>query len=163
MYCLAHHSLHNYDICILRIILLGANMACIGTDAAMLRGNQPTMTLSLGHPDDAYKQHLVRHQFGHVLGLGHGHQSPKAPSLIEKDALILKLAPLMPGNSEADKRKAAGAKYEHDYKQHSVGEDAVVSEFDPRSIMTYWLVQLDGIQYCLYSHLDLAFLRKEYL
>ena len=108
-----------------------------------MNSDEPTMTLNLGSPREDYKLHLVRHEFGHALGLGHEHQSPNAPALLEKDALISKLAPLMPGDSEAAKREAAAAKYKQDYVKHSVHmveDDAVITKYDPDSIMQYWLV-----------------------
>lgn len=107
------------------------------------------MTLDLSSSRDDYKRHLVPHEFGHALGLAHEHQSPNAPALLEKEDLIAKLAPYMPGVSEAAKRKAAADKYEQDYKRHSVvADDAVVTKHDPKSIMHYWLVQLHACYTC---------------
>ena len=126
----------------------------IGTDATLVDSSQPTMTLSLGSPRDDYKLHVVRHEFGHALGLGHEHQSPNAPSLIEKHALIPKLAPYMPGESPAARREAAAAKYKQDYERHSVvADNAVITEHDPDSIMQYWLVFNYTCICCLCIHL----------
>jgi hypothetical protein len=40
------------------------------------------MWLDLGAGDNSHKQHLVIHEFGHALGLGHEHQRPDFWELI---------------------------------------------------------------------------------
>ena len=46
---------------------LGCQAECCGQD-------EPTMWLNLSSGSDDYKEHIIIHEFGHALGLGHEHQ-----------------------------------------------------------------------------------------
>ena len=97
------------------------------------------MVLNLGVGEDYYKKHLVRHEFGHVLGLGHEQQSKNAPKgLIIKQKVIDWL--MEQGVTE----EQAKGKYDTDYKKPPPTQysDEVATKLDPISIMQYWLVQL---------------------
>lgn len=56
------------------------------------RHSEATTWLDLGRGHDDYKRHLVLHEFGHMLGLGHEHQSPKAWYFIDEKKAIDELA-----------------------------------------------------------------------
>lgn len=70
----------------------GNSRSTVGTDAMKTRHSEATTWLDLGRGHDDYKRHLVLHEFGHVLGLGHEHQSPKAWYFIDEKKAIDELA-----------------------------------------------------------------------
>lgn len=122
----------------------GTNSSTVGTDAIQKRHTEPTTWLDLGGDDDDYKRHLVLHEFGHVLGLGHEHQSPKAADFIDEKEAINELTGLYKEalqntyrGKESDKKakEEAEKKFRQDYAQRSGGE---ATEYDPYSIMHYW-------------------------
>ena len=80
---------------------------------------------------DAFKHYLVLHEFGHVLGLGHEHQSPLAPEL-DKDKVIDHLVGKCGMGKDAAKKK-----YEADYKMDPASRDSRTTRHDPHSIMQY--------------------------
>ena len=93
------------------------------------------MHLDLGPGDGDYKQHVVMHEFGHVLGLGHEHQSPNA-DFIDKTAAIQDLTEMYKRTYMRDDEAEEYAKrtFQRDYEQGSGGE---ATEYDPYSIMHY--------------------------
>lgn len=124
----------------------------VGTDAKDVANDEATMHLHLGPGGDDYKQHVVMHEFGHVLGLDHEHQSPNA-DFIDKTAAIQdltegykeslryskvfkeELKQMYPNKSEDEMAKArAEREFDYSYKQGSGGE---ATEYDPFSIMHY--------------------------
>ncbi len=111
-----------------------ANGGCvtnIGTTAEKVpKGNKEdnaTMHLDLNGGDEL-KEHLVMHEFGHALGLGHEHQQKVFGNIIKKcfDENVVKKYFKM--NDDLYTRDVAG--YPVDHKTHS--------EYDPDSIMHYW-------------------------
>ena len=108
------------------------------------RHSEATTWLDLGRGYDDYKRHLVLHEFGHVLGLGHEHQSPKACYFIDEKKAIDELAgqykkalqnTYRGKMLDAMAKEEAEKKFLHDYAQRSGGE---ATEYDPHSIMHYW-------------------------
>ena len=109
----------------------------VGTHARSKTLDEATLHLDLGPGDGDYKQHVVMHEFGHVLGLGHEHQSPNA-GFIDKGVAIQELTEgykKAHHNMRDDEAKAhAESKFKQDYQQGSGGE---ATEYDPFSIMHY--------------------------
>ena len=137
------------------MLVNGACWSEVGTAAKQIALNKATMHLDLGRGYDDYKRHLVLHEFGHVLGLGHEHQSPNAPGFIDESKAIQQLTDNYKkalknykafkdqlkkkyGRQMRDEEmalKEAKQKFEQDYGQKSGGES---TEYDPHSIMHYW-------------------------
>lgn len=106
--------------------------------------SEATMWLDLGRGYDEYKRYLVLHEFGHVLGLGHEHQSPNARYFIDEkkaiDELTRQYKKALENTYRGKKldvmaKEEAEKKFHHDYAQRSGGE---ATEYDPYSIMHYW-------------------------
>ena len=119
---------------ILLSLASGGSWSRIGSRAQRI---DPSMVLNLGVGGNDYKKHIVRHEFGHALGLGHEHQSKNAPSgLLNREAVIDWLV-----KKGKMSKKEAEEKYEGDYKDPDDHSDsAIASPYDTRSIMQYWLV-----------------------
>lgn len=90
------------------------------------------MTLALDG-DAAYQQHVVVHQFGHALGLGHEHQMSHIVDGLD-EAETVKWLMESCDLSEAKARE----KFRADYRQSQykcIADEGL--EFDPGSVMCY--------------------------
>ena len=92
------------------------------------------MILNLYHRDDNYVKHIVVHEFGHALGLGHEHQMSLITGDICRDKTIdylMRECPLL-------NHKDASDRFDADYGPYS-GNDIPEKGiwFDPSSIMCY--------------------------
>ena len=118
------------------LLASGGNRSYIGTTA---QGKNPSMWLNLGVDDSNYKKYVVRHEFGHALGLGHEHQGRKAPrGLIIKEAVVDYLM-----QKRRMTKDDAERCYKCNYEQPPIEDlsSAIdASGFDQKSIMHYWLV-----------------------
>lgn len=96
----------------------------IGTDALAVSKDQPTINLGFFRQSEEVFRRSVLHEFGHVFGLIHEHQNPKAKIPWNKEVLYKTFS--IPPNHWS--RAQVDANFFNQYK----GE---YREFDPRSIM----------------------------
>lgn len=87
------------------------------------------MWLDLSGKDKNYNEHLVVHEFGHALGLGHEHQRSDF-----RDCVI-------PFLDETKMRKKLGDRYK-DWERNDELDVDSATEYDPKSVMHYWSVCL---------------------
>jgi len=98
----------------------------VGSDAALVDPDKPTMTLGLEKGNTDYNKHTTIHEFGHALGLEHEHQRSMFWEIAKKFIDI-----------GAMKKKLSDIVMQRDYlqvKQCGTGS----RDYDPDSIMHYW-------------------------
>lgn len=97
------------------------------------RGCTTRILLDLSDEDKVYCRHLIVHEFGHALGLEHEHQRSTFWRLIKDfinlDKMIEELGDRSP-----------------DFWDKEHVDDGGSTEYDPESVMHYWLVHVGYVQ-----------------
>ena len=140
----------------------GFSWSTVGTDALTVGRTKATVNLGWLEPSTALKeyQRVVRHEFGHALGMIHEHQNPAAKGVIPWDKPKVYAYYALQGWSKDDVDLNIFDVYSEDSTNHTA--------FDPTSIMEYaipdsltigsysigWNTQL--------SSLDVEFMRQQY-
>lgn len=106
---------------------LGGNWSVIGTDAKLVREDQPTMHLE-PHGDRPAFFRTILHEFGHALGLKHEHQHPDRKIKFNEKAVF---------DSFFDKDNFGIGDIYHDIIEQIPREGHLVTEYDEDSIMHY--------------------------
>ena len=103
----------------------------LGKRAQKAKYDEATMWLDLhsGEVGDNYKRHIVIHEFGHALGLGHEHQRSDFWKLIKPYVNITKMKKDLKVTDEGFKTN-----WDSD-PQFKTGK---CTPYDPNSIMHYW-------------------------
>ena len=103
----------------------------MGNKAKKAKHNEATMWLDLhtGGVDDHYKKHVVIHEFGHALGLGHEHQRSDFWKLIKPYVNVTKMKKDL---NMTDKS------FKVNWDSDKLFEKAECTTYDPHSIMHYW-------------------------
>ena len=101
----------------------------IGKRATKEKYDQPTMWLDLNVSGDNYKKHLVIHEFGHALGLGHEHQRSDFWKLIK---------PYVDIEEMKKDLKVTTKGFEVNWDSDSQFKTGKCTAYDPYSIMHYW-------------------------
>ncbi|GAB5526605.1 MAG: hypothetical protein Roseis2KO_44770 [Roseivirga sp.] len=124
----------------IRVTFEGRLFASVGKDALNVEQNLPTLQITdLGKPENLAM--FARHEFGHVLGCVHEHQSPNFPYNINEAYVLEKYTNFPIGWSEA--------LVKYNFFRLS-GAHIRASEFDPDSVMLYELREeeiLEGVSF----------------
>jgi hypothetical protein len=140
----------------------GFSWSTVGTDALTVPSTKPTMNygwLEVNTPQREYER-VVRHEFGHALGMIHEHQNPAAQGQIPWDKPKVYAYYAQQGWTEADVDSNLFDLYTEDSTNHSA--------FDPTSIMEYAIPDSLTIgSYSIgwntaFSPTDVEFLRRQY-
>ena len=109
----------------------GFSWSTVGTDALTVPRSQPTMNYGWLTPSTATREYhrVVRHEFGHALGMIHEHQNPAAAGQIPWDKPKVYAYYAQQGWSEDDVDHNIFDVYDEDTTNFS--------DFDPESIMQY--------------------------
>lgn len=109
----------------------GFSWSTMGTDALTVPAREPTMNYGWLDPGTSIReyQRVVRHEFGHALGMIHEHQNPAAQGQIPWDRPKVYAYYAQQGWSRADVDFNIFEVYAEDSTNHSA--------FDPTSIMQY--------------------------
>ncbi|MET0741673.1 MAG: M12 family metallopeptidase [Candidatus Nanopelagicales bacterium] len=109
----------------------GFSWSTVGTDALTVPASQPTMNYGWLTPSTALReyQRVVRHEFGHALGMIHEHQNPDAFGKIPWDKPKVYAYYAQQGWSKADVDQNIFEVYDED--------ETNFSDYDPSSIMHY--------------------------
>jgi hypothetical protein len=140
----------------------GFSWSTVGTDARTVPPSKATMNYGWLEPDTSLReyQRVVRHEFGHALGMIHEHQNPAALGQIPWDKPKVYAHYAQQGWSKADVDFNLFAVYSEDSTNHSA--------FDPTSIMEYAVPDsLTVGTYSIgwnttFSPTDIAFMRRQY-
>jgi hypothetical protein len=140
----------------------GFSWSTVGTDALTAGGNESTMNYGWLEPTTPTReyQRVVRHEFGHALGMIHEHQNPAATGVIPWDKPKVYAYYAQRGWSKDDVDFNIFAVYGEDSTNHTA--------FDPTSIMEYAIP--DSLTVGSYaigwntelSQLDSDFMRRQY-
>jgi hypothetical protein len=109
----------------------GFSWSTVGTDALTVPSSQPTMNYGWLEPDTPTREYerVVRHEFGHALGMIHEHQNPAAAGRIPWDKPRVYEYYAQQGWTEEDVDHNIFDVYDEDTTNFT--------EFDPKSIMQY--------------------------
>ncbi len=109
----------------------GFSWSTMGTDALTVPAREPTMNYGWLEPGTSIREYerVVRHEFGHALGMIHEHQNPAALGQIPWDRPKVYAYYAQQGWSRADVDFNIFEVYAEDSTNHSA--------FDPASIMQY--------------------------
>ncbi len=104
----------------------------VGKDALMVPKNQPTMNFGWLTEDSPYSEYtrVVLHEFGHMLGMIHEHNSPSSGIQWNKEAVYKAYRESM-GWSKVMVDENVFAIYDESHTKFT--------KFDPRSIMCYFI------------------------
>jgi hypothetical protein len=109
----------------------GGSWSWVGTEVSRIPHNEPTMNLGWLQPDDSDEEYarVTLHEFGHVLGCVHEHQSPASGVPWDRRAVYAFYAGPPNGWSEEEVDENVLDTYDR--------RRTVFTEFDPDSIMVY--------------------------
>lgn len=140
----------------------GFSWSAVGTDALTVKATRPTVNFGWLEPNTSLReyQRVVRHEFGHVLGMIHEHQNPAAGGQIPWDKPKVYAYYAQQGWSRADVDLNIFDVYTEDSTNHTA--------FDPTSIMEYAIP--DALTVGSYaigwntalSQTDVEFMRRQY-
>ncbi len=140
----------------------GFSWSAVGTDALTVPSPKPTMNYGWLEPSTSEReyQRVVRHEFGHSLGMIHEHQNPAASGQIPWDKPKVYAYYAQQGWSHDDVDFNIFEVYAEDSTNHSA--------FDPTSIMEYAIP--DSLTIGSYaigwntalSQTDIDFMRRQY-
>jgi len=140
----------------------GFSWSTVGTDALTVATSKPTMNYGWLEPGTSLReyQRVVRHEFGHALGMIHEHQNPAALGQIPWDKPKVYAYYAQQGWSQEDVDFNIFELYSEDSTNHSA--------FDPTSIMEYAVPDSLTIgSYAIgwnteFSATDIEFMRRQY-
>jgi hypothetical protein len=140
----------------------GFSMSAVGTDALTTPVSEATMNYGWLEPTTSLReyQRVVRHEFGHALGMIHEHQNPAAQGQIPWDKPKVYAYYAQQGWSQADVDFNIFEVYSEDSTNHTA--------FDPTSIMEYAVPDSLTIgSYAIgwnteFSPADIEFMRRQY-
>ena len=96
------------------------------------------LDLHTGGVGDDYKKHIVIHEFGHALGLGHEHQRSDFWKLIRPYVDITKMKKYLNVSNKG---------FEINWDSDSQFKTGKCTVYDPSSIMHYWSVAISHSQH----------------
>jgi hypothetical protein len=140
----------------------GFSWSCVGTDALTVAKSAATVNFGWLEPTTPLReyQRVVRHEFGHALGMIHEHQNPAAKGQIPWDKPKVYAYYAQQGWTHADVDSNIFDVYSEDSTNHTA--------FDPTSIMEYAIP--DSLTIGTYSvgwntelsSNDVTFMRRQY-
>lgn len=140
----------------------GFSWSTVGTDALTVASGKATMNYGWLEPDTELReyQRVVRHEFGHALGMIHEHQNPAAQGQIPWDKPKVYAYYAQQGWNKDDVDFNIFQVYSEDSTNHTA--------FDPTSIMEYAIPDSLTIgSYAIgwnteFSPMDVEFMKRQY-